>query len=89
MDKETLERLAEAAHAIWMEGKLRDGWTHGPVTDKAKKIHNCLIPYSELSEADKESDRDLVRGIPIILAAAGYTIVEMGPTSSNMRPPEF
>jgi hypothetical protein len=77
IDKEMLERLAEAAHDVWMEGKIRDGWKYGPVTDKALRIHNCLVPYDHLTEADKESDRDLVRGIPKILAAAGYTMAEM------------
>lgn len=75
-DKDTLERLAEAAHRVWMEGKLRDGCKHGPVTDKANKIHGSLVPYDQLSEADKESDRDIVRGIPKILAAAGYKMVK-------------
>jgi len=76
LDKETLERLAEAAHKVWIEGKLRDGWKYGPVTDKENKIHSCLVPYSQLSEADRESDRDMVRGIPNILAAAGYKMVK-------------
>lgn len=76
LDKETLERLAEAAHKVWMDGKLRDGWKFGPVTVKDKKIHNCLIPYNRLNESDKESDRDMVRGIPKILALAGYKIVK-------------
>jgi len=76
IDVETLEKLAEAAHKVWMEGKLRDGWKYGPVTDKTSKTHNCLVPYNELTEADKESDRDMVRGIPRILAAAGYGMVE-------------
>jgi hypothetical protein len=76
MDQETLEKLAEAAHKVWMEGKLRGGWKYGPVTDKTTKTHNCLISYNELTEADKESDRDMVRGIPRILAAAGYVMVE-------------
>lgn len=74
IDKETMERLAEAAHEVWMEGKIRDGWKYGPVTDKALKIHNCLVPYDQLTEADKESDRDLVRGIPKILEKAGFKI---------------
>jgi hypothetical protein len=74
-DKDTLEHLAEAAHRVWMEGKLRDGWKYRPVTDKANKIHSSLVPYDQLSEADKESDRDIVRGIPKILAAAGYKMV--------------
>jgi hypothetical protein len=76
LDTETLEHLAEAAHKVWMEGKLRDGWKYGPVTDKVKKIHSCLVPYSKLSESDKESDRDIVRGIPKILAVAGYKMVK-------------
>lgn len=77
LDQETLERLAEAAHIVWMEGKIRDGWKYGSKTDKDRKIHNCLMPYNELSELDKESDRDLVRGIPKILAMAGYRMVPM------------
>lgn len=76
IDKETLERLAEAAHTVWMDGKLRDGWKLGPVIDKPNKIHSCLVPYDQLSEVDKESDRDMVRGIPRILEAAGYSIVK-------------
>lgn len=76
LDKETFEKLAEAAHIVWMEGKLRDGWTYGPITDKENKIHNCLVPYDQLSDEDKESDRDFVRGIPAILAKAGYSIVK-------------
>lgn len=76
LDKETLERLAEAAHIVWMEGKLKDGWKYGAVIDKSNKIHSCLVPYNQLSETDKESDRDMVRGIPSILAAAGYKMVK-------------
>lgn len=75
-DNELLEGLAEAAHQVWMEGKLREGWQYGPVIDKDNKVHSGLVPYEELSEADKESDRDMVRGIPKILSAAGYKIVK-------------
>ncbi|MBN1364745.1 MAG: hypothetical protein JW976_08075 [Syntrophaceae bacterium] len=76
-EPDAMENLAEAAHMVWMEGKLRNGWTYGPVTDKTKKIHSCLVPYNRLSEADKESDRDLVRGIPRILELAGYKILKI------------
>jgi len=76
MEREALERLAEAAHKVWMDGKLRDGWVYGPVTDKARKIHSCLVPYDRLTDSDKESDRDMVRGIPEILATAGYKMVK-------------
>ncbi|MGO9531421.1 MAG: RyR domain-containing protein [Syntrophobacteraceae bacterium] len=36
---------------------MRDGWKYGSITDKVKKIHNCLVPYSQLTEVDRESDR--------------------------------
>lgn len=77
LDRETLERLAAAAHKVWMEGKLRDGWKYGLATDKDNKVHNCLVPYDQLNEADKEPDRDFVRGIPDILAVAGYKMMKV------------
>jgi len=80
-----IEDMAEAAHQVWMEGKIRDGWTYAPVTDKAAKQHSCLVPYVELSEADKESDRDLVRGIPAILEKAGYYIAKRNPDLNSPR----
>jgi hypothetical protein len=76
IDNAMMEKLAEAAHLVWMEGKLRDGWKYGPVTDKEKKIHSCMVPYDQLSEVDRESDRDMVRGIPRILNIAGYKMVK-------------
>ncbi|MEM3455860.1 MAG: RyR domain-containing protein [Candidatus Micrarchaeia archaeon] len=76
LDPETLEKLAEAVHQVWMEGKLRDGWRQGDIIDKEKKIHTCLVPYNQLSEVDKESDRDIARAIQKILDIAGYKIVK-------------
>ena len=76
IDDELMEKLAEAAHDVWMEGKLRDGWKLGNVIDKEKKTHTCLVPYEQLSESDKESDRDMVRGIPRIVELAGYKLVK-------------
>lgn len=70
-----IETLAAAAHQIWVEGKLRDGWAYSAITDKDRKLHSSLVPYAQLSEADKQSDRDFVNGIPQILARAGYRIV--------------
>jgi len=76
LDYKTLEQLAEAAHIVWMNGKLRDGWKYGTLTDKKKKIHSCIVPYDQLSEADKESDRDIVRRVREILAVAGYKMIK-------------
>ena len=71
-----MEFLAEAEHERWMQSKLDDGWTYAPKTDKAKKLHNCLVAWKDLPEDEKEKDRDPMRGIPVILAKAGYAIVK-------------
>jgi hypothetical protein len=73
---EPLEILAEAEHERWMQSKFDDGWKYATVTNKAKRLHNCLVPWKDLPEDEKDKDRDLVRGIPVILARAGYAIVK-------------
>jgi hypothetical protein len=71
-----LEMLAEKEHERWMAALLKEGWTLAAKTDETKKQHECLLPWKELPEGEKEKDRDLVRGIPVILARAGYAIVK-------------
>jgi hypothetical protein len=71
-----LEMLAEAEHSRWVQAKHADGWAYGRKTDRAKKLHKCLVPWNKLTKGEKEKDRVLVRDIPKILGGAGYTIVE-------------
>jgi hypothetical protein len=72
-----LEVLAEAEHDRYVQSKLADGWAYAPKTDRAKKLHKDLVPWKDLPEEEKEKDRDLVRGIPVILGRAGYVIVKV------------
>jgi hypothetical protein len=76
-DDGDLERLAEMEHARWMAQKLAAGWRYGSETDKAARIHEALLPWKKLQESQKEKDRDLVRAVPEILAAVGYTVVKL------------
>ena len=75
---ELLEFLAEAEHERWMRSKLDAGWTYGPQTNNEKKQNQCLVPWKELSEEEKVKDRDLVRGIPQVLARAGFAVEKLG-----------
>lgn len=70
-----IEMLAEAEHNDFVDHKIKNGWVYGKKRDDSKKTHNCLIPYAELSEEDKEKDRNSVRKYPEILKVAGYKIV--------------
>lgn len=74
---EETERLAEMEHERWMKEQMAEGWKYAPATDKARKLHKDLLPWKELPESEKDKDRALVRGIPQILAKAGYIMVKL------------
>jgi len=46
--------LAEHTDDTWGKWRLADGWTYGPSRDNAHKRHPGLVPYSALSDAEKE-----------------------------------
>ena len=54
---------------------MRDGWkpTNG-AKDPDRKLHPTLVPWDELPEAEKEKDRDAIRGLPAMLARAGFEL---------------
>jgi hypothetical protein len=75
-----IEELAREEHDRWMRDLLRDGWrrTTGE-KDPKRKLHPLLVPWKELSEADREKDRDAARLIPLMLAQAGYELYRPRP----------
>ena len=70
-----IERLAEAAHEVFVRAMRAAGHVYGPVTDPVARTHSALRPYAALSEDEKEQNRSTVRDIPAKLAAAGYQLV--------------
>jgi len=72
--REELEKLSIQEHTRWMEEKIRNGWTFGPIRDNERKIHHCLVPWEELPENEKEKDRDAVRAIPVLLQKVDLSI---------------
>jgi hypothetical protein len=74
---EDLDFLAQMEHERWMRDKVRHGWRFGEKTNKQKKIHESLEPWEDLSEEERDKDREMIRGIPKILAKAGYAIVKI------------
>src|SRR4051812_42329178 len=76
------ERLAEHAHDVWAQGRLSQGWTHGPRRDDERKTHPGLVPYAELSEEEKQHDRNVALGTLHAIIALGYRIQPAGPGNS-------
>jgi hypothetical protein len=68
-----LERLADCYHDDWLQPRLADGWTWGPV--RKDKQHPLIKPYAELDERDKEMNRTAVKQLPMKLAEADYVMV--------------
>ncbi len=71
---ELTERLAENTHEVWSQGRMALGWTYGSTRDDAKKHHPCLIPYDELSEDEKQFDRNTSMETLKAIVALGYVI---------------
>ena len=72
--KELCELLAKNTHEVWSAGRIRDGWIYGETRDDAKKHHPCLIPYEELSETEKEYDRNTSTETLKLILKLGYKI---------------
>ena len=70
---EEIERMAMMEHDRWAAERRASGWTAG-VRDVERKITPYLVPWDQLAEDVREYDRDAVRGIPELLAEAGFEI---------------
>jgi hypothetical protein len=86
LEGEVLEELSKAAHEVFCEGLVEQGYSYGPRTDEVKRRHRALVPYEDLDEDLKESNRENVRHIPNKLAEAGYVML---PARSNEPPFDF
>jgi ryanodine receptor 2 len=71
---ELAEKLAENAHEIWSQQRLKDGWTYGPSRDDASKKHPCLVPYGDLPEGEKDYDRKMSIETVKMIVALGFHI---------------
>ncbi len=69
------EFLAKNAHENWAQQRMASGWTLGPERNDMEKIHPDLIPYEELSEAEKEYDRKMAMETVKVVLSLGYRIV--------------
>jgi class 3 adenylate cyclase/tetratricopeptide (TPR) repeat protein len=71
---ELTELLARNTHDRWAKLRFAEGWRRGPERSDQRKEHPGLIPYDQLSEAEKEYDRQTVLEAIKTLLAMGYAI---------------
>lgn len=75
---ELTEKIAENVHENWSVGRIADGWTYGETRNDDKKTTPCLVPYSELSDSEKEYDRVTAIQTLKLIVALGYKISKEG-----------
>ena len=74
--QELQEAIAENAHEVWAAARKAEGWTYGPVRNDALKQHPDLIPYSALTDSEKEYDRLMAVNTIKLVKKLGWKIVK-------------
>ena len=69
------EEIAKNVHEVWSEGRMKDGWTYGEERDDARKHHPCLVPYENLTETEKEYDRNTSQETLKLIMELGFKSV--------------
>ena len=69
-----IEQVAENVHENWAAGRVSEGWTYGETRDDKEKTTPCLVPYSELTDEEKEYDRITAIETLKLIVALGYKI---------------
>lgn len=73
---ELREAIAENAHDVWALQRMSEGWTYGPQRDDQKKLHPDLIPYAQLTEGEKEYDRQMAFNTIKLVIKLGYDLIK-------------
>lgn len=73
---ELCELLSQNTHDIWAKGRIEEGWIYGETRDDVNKHHPCLVPYEDLSETEKEFDRNTSIQTLKLIIKLGYKIVK-------------
>lgn len=71
---ELTEKIAKQVHEIWSTGRIAEGWTYGEKRDDEAKTTPCLVEYEQLSESEKEYDRNTATQTLKLVVALGYKI---------------
>lgn len=68
------ELLARREQLRWSSERTASGWSLGPIRDDVAKQHPNLVAWEELSERDRDKDRDAVRNLLRAVRSAGLHV---------------
>jgi hypothetical protein len=68
------EVLAKNIHENWAQLRIGQGWKWGLERNDERKEHPCLVPYEQLSETEKDYDRQTSQMTLKTIVALGWKI---------------
>lgn len=74
--KQLVEQMSKNVHEVWAETRIKQGWTYGEQRNDELKTHPCLVPYEDLSEEEKEYDRNTSIGTLKLIIKLGFRIYQ-------------
>lgn len=74
--EELQEAIAENAHDVWAEARIKDGWSYGKERDDTNKKHPDLVPYTALPDSEKAYDRIMAFNTIKLVKKLGFDIVK-------------
>ena len=70
------ESLAKNIHEVWAQSRISQGWKYGKKRNDDLKIHPGLVPYEELTEQEKQYDRDTALSALKFIINEGFSITK-------------
>ena len=74
--EELQEAIAENAHDVWAEARIKEGWSYGKERNDGNLKHPDLVPYTALPESEKEYDRIMAFNTIKLVKKLGFDIVK-------------
>ena len=71
------ETIAQDVHDIWAVRRFAEGYSYGPERDDSKMQHPDLVPYADLSESEKDYDREMSIHAIKLVKRLGYRILNI------------
>ncbi|MBR5854641.1 MAG: Ryanodine receptor Ryr [Paludibacteraceae bacterium] len=69
-----VEIVAKNVHEVWAKSRIEQGWTYGEKRDEQQKMHPGILPYEELSESEKDYDRNTAMETLRLVTKLGFVI---------------
>jgi len=74
IDEWMIEKLAAAEHRRWIASRAIAGWRFGVSQSESERTHPSLVPWTELSESERDKNRLMVRQMAGVLRAAKLSL---------------